>query len=183
MAGRTAGSGSPLDPPSGMTDPLQIHNAITHGDLDGVRRAFGSSPDFPNVADECGTWCLDLAIYHGPLALVRALLDLGANPKHDDPGGFPPLFAAIDRAEDDWLEVLRLLLDAGADVHQRGLNDYTALHFAACRNDAAAVRILLAHGADPSARTRIDEYATPLEEAERFGHATGAAALRAASNH
>jgi ankyrin repeat protein len=63
-------------------------------------------------------------------------------------------------------------------VTQRGLNDYTALHYAACRDDAVAVEMLLKHGADPRAATRIDTYGTPLEEAERFGHTIGAAALR-----
>jgi hypothetical protein len=38
--------------------------------------------------------------------------------------------------------------------------------------------MLLKHGADPRAATRIDNYGTPLEEAERFGHTIGAAALR-----
>lgn len=39
---------------------------------------------------------------------------------------------------------------------------------AATRNDARAVELLLAHGADPAARTRIDELTTPLAEAERL---------------
>jgi ankyrin repeat protein len=130
------------------------------------------------VRDECGQSCLDLAIYHGPLSLMRALLELGADPNYADAGGFPSLFAAIDRATPDRHEVLALLLAAGADVNQRGFNDYTALHQAACRDDMAAVELLLRHGADPDARTRIDHYATPLEEAERFGHAAGADALR-----
>jgi hypothetical protein len=39
---------------------------------------------------------------------------------------------------------------------------------------------LLACGADPSLRTRIDDYATTLEEAERGGYAEGAALLREA---
>ncbi|HEX6533733.1 MAG TPA: ankyrin repeat domain-containing protein, partial [Gemmatimonadaceae bacterium] len=111
------------------------------------------------------------------VSLVRALLELGADPNY--PGdGFPSLFAAIDRPAPDRHEVLALLLAAGADPAQRGTNDFTALHFAACRDDAAAVEILLRHGADPEARTRIDHYETPLEEAERNGHAAGAAALR-----
>jgi ankyrin repeat protein len=109
---------------------------------------------------------------------VRALLDAGADPNAAVDDGFPALFAAIDRATPDRHDVLAALLSAGADVQQRGVNDYTALHYAACRDDGSAVRLLLAHGADPGVRTRIDHYATPLEEAERFGHAAGAAALR-----
>jgi ankyrin repeat protein len=160
-----------------MSDPLAVHKATVAGDLAALRRAYGNSPEFPNVRDECGEWCLDCAIYHGPIALVRALLDLGADPNYDQ-NGFPSLFAALDRAAPDEHEVLALLLEGGASVQQRGVNDYTALHQAACRNNAVAVDLLLAHGADPGARTRIDYYGTPLEEAERFGQVAGAAALR-----
>ena len=55
----------------------------------------------------------------------------------------------------------------GESGHQRGVNDYTPLHLAAAMNDANLVRILLSHGADTNARTRIDDFTTPLEEAEK----------------
>jgi ankyrin repeat protein len=161
-----------------MTSMLAIHDATVAGDLGRLRRAFGDAADFPNARDECGQTCLDHAICHGPASLVRALLDLGADPNYLDPGGFPALFAAIDRAAPDRHEVLAMLLAAGASVEQRGSNDYTPLHYAACRDDAVAVEILLRGGADSDARTRIDDYATPLEAAERFGHDIGADALR-----
>ena len=44
----------------------------------------------------------------------------------------------------------------------------------------AAVELLLAHGADPNARTRIDDCSTPLEDAEAGGFSETAALLRAA---
>ena len=37
---------------------------------------------------------------------------------------------------------------------------------------------LLAHGADPAIKTRIDECATPSEEAEILGNTEGAAMLK-----
>jgi ankyrin repeat protein len=155
-----------------------IEEAIVAGDMDRLRDAYGPADDFPNAPDECGQTCLSHAIYRGPIALIQALLDFGANLGYGDADGFPPIFEAIDRAAPDRHEVLALLLAAGANVEQRGINDYTALHYAACRDDATAVEMLLRHGADPHARTRIDHYATPLEEAERFGHVVAAVALR-----
>lgn len=155
-----------------------MHQAAVAGDVDAMRRACEDAGDFPNSRDECGETCLEYAIYQGPVAFVRALLALGADPNFEDPGGFPALFAAIDRAAPDRHEVLELLLAAGADIHRRGVNDFTALHQAASRDDAAAVEILLRHGADPLARTRIDEYATPLEEAALLGKPRAAEALR-----
>jgi ankyrin repeat protein len=65
-------------------------------------------------------------------------------------------------------EILSLLLEFGADPEQRGVNDYTALHMAVAERNQAAVALLLRAGADPTARTRIDETETPGEMA---GHA------------
>lgn len=165
-----------------MTDDdieFAIDEAIRAGDLGALRRLADAGAAFPNVRDACGSWYLVRAVFSGPLDLVQALLAAGADPNAPADDGFPSLFAAIDRATPDRHAVLAALLDAGASVQQRGVNDYTALHYAASRDDAEAVRLLLARGADPEARTRIDHWATPLEEAERFGHHVGAAALRA----
>lgn len=167
--------------PDGLS-PLEqlhaIHHATVAGDVAALRAAYGNDAAFPNVRDECGDVPLSHAIYEGPASLVRALLELGADPKYHDPGGFPAIMAVIDRQTPGRNEVLELLLAHGADIEQRGFNDWTALHFAASRDDAAAVKMLLDHGADPDARTHIDEYATPLEEAERLGRRDAAAALR-----
>lgn len=160
-------------------DPIDpAHQALLAGDLIAWRRALGEPADFPQTRDECGVTCLELAIYHGPVSLVEELIELGAEVNYDRHSGFPSLFAAIDRQAPGRVEVMRLLLAAGADVQQRGTNDYTALHYAAARDDALVVELLLDHGADPAARTRIDPFGTPLDEADRHGHARGAAAIR-----
>jgi len=121
--------------------------------------------------------CLEYAIYHSPRSFIQTLLDLGADPTPEDHAGFPPLIAALacsrsdpgSPGRQDVVEVVRMLLDAGADPHQRGVNDYTALHMAVAENNVPAVRLLIARGADPSLRTRIDDCETPLEMAERAG--------------
>jgi len=82
---------------------------------------------------------------------------------------FLRLIAALDRDRDDKHDVLGLLLSFGADPQQRGINDWTPLHCAVVKRDLKALALFLAHGADPNARTRIDDGATPLEDAERIG--------------
>jgi ankyrin repeat protein len=122
--------------------------------------------------------CLEYAIYHSPVAFIRALLECGADPNPADHDGFPPLIAALacssPRAgsagrSHEVAEILRLLLSFGADVNQRGVNDYTALHMAVAERNRPAVEILLAAGADPGIRTRIDDRETAREMAERAG--------------
>jgi hypothetical protein len=45
-------------------------------------------------------------------------------------------------------DIVRLLLDHGADVNARALNDFTALHYAVVRNQTTIVELLLGRGAD-----------------------------------
>jgi uncharacterized protein len=134
---------------------VAIHEAYQRGDLEALKALLGSQE-----ID------LEYAIYHSPLSFVRTLLELGADPNYEDPAGFPSLIATISTDRPDKYELVELLLSRGANIQQRGVNDYTPLHYAAARNDAKLIELLLARGADPNARTRIDEFATPSQEAE-----------------
>ncbi len=166
-----------------MNHPLlELHEAFKRGDMERVKAGLGDSPDFPNCPgpEAIGANLLEYAIYHAPLAFIRELLDLGADPNYGDHAGFPALIAALSCGErPDRHAVLALLLEAGADISQRGLNDYTPLHYAVGAQDREAIEILLDRGADPQARTGIDDYATPLEEAKILGQTEIAAFLEA----
>jgi ankyrin repeat protein len=158
--------------------------AAARGDLAAFRAALGDPEGFPDCVLDvdflgCGDRPLDIAIRCAPPAFVAALIRLGADPRAPAEDGLPPLFQAIDAPRADRLAVLAVLLEAGADPEQRGLNDGTALHHAVARRDLDAIRLLLAHGADPRARTRIDDLSTPLEDAAAAGFAEAAAAMRA----
>ena len=52
------------------------------------------------------------------------------------------------------------------------------MHLAALNNDISATELLLAHGADPNAITNVDDFTTPLEEAESSGNNQVAKILR-----
>jgi len=156
-----------------------IHEAFKAGDLRALRTAFG--PDFPRgEIPEAYSPCLEYAIYFSPLSLIDALIGLGADPNYESDDGHPSLLAALSADREDKYEVLDLLISAGADVNQRGLNDWTPLHYAASREDTRAIELLVARGADLNARTRVDDYATPLEEAENLGWHKAAEALKKA---
>lgn len=160
---------------------LAIHAAYQRGDLDALRALLDEPPDFPNCRGPAGVGeiILEYAIYHSPLPFIQQLLELGADANYGDHAGFPSLIAALScQDRRDRYAILELLLRFGADVQQRGHNDYTPLHYAAGLEDIPAMELLIAHGADPDARTRIDERATPLEESELLGLDRAAAFLR-----
>ena len=164
----------------------RIDQAFRTGDLEALRAAVGDPSVIPNgeIDDTIGS-CLVYAIYHSPLAFIRTLLEIGADPKAPVLDGFPPLIAALSCAREvpganrrvDVDDVIRLLLAFGADPNQRGINDYTALHMAVAERNTMAVQLLLEAGADPDLRTRIDECETPLEMARAAGLADVAAIL------
>lgn len=149
---------------------LRVHEAFQKGDLEGLKALLGHPPGFPNSPTPSMTIgnFLEYAIYHSPLRFVRTLLELGASIDYEH-SGFPCLIAAISTDREDKAALIELLLSHGADIEQRGVNDFTPLHYAVCNRDWQAVKVLLEHGADPHARTRIDDCTTPLEDAEKLG--------------
>jgi len=163
-----------------------IDDAFASGDLDALRAAVDDPTVIPNgrMPDTVGP-CLVYAIYHSPLAFIRKLLEIGADPNIPVDDGFPPLIAALSCARDvpgatrrtDVDDILRLLLSFGADPNQRGINDYTPLHMAVAQREALAVQILLDGAADPELPTRIDACESPLEMAEAAGLVVIAAML------
>jgi hypothetical protein len=127
----------------------------------------------PNETDD-GSSALEIALRAGVEELVPILLASGARP--DGAGFSRPLRSA---AEDGKLDLLRLLLDAGADPN--GSNEYgdTALMGAALYGQVAAAEVLKQAGARLDAReTRSGE--TALMIAARSGELEMARWLAAA---
>jgi len=159
-----------------------VDQAYRLGDLARLREALGDPSDFPNcrqrpdlgVADHP----LEYAIYWSPFVFIEELLAAGADPNYPDPAGFPSLIAVLSSGRPDLHDILRLLIERGADVDQRGLNDWTALHYAVNQRDLDGVMILLENGADPGVKTRIDDCTSPLEDAERMGFTKAVELLR-----
>lgn len=161
----------------------RLEAAYRAGDMAGVKAVLGWPETFPNSPQPMelasGDWPLVTAIALSPLRFIRQLLDLGADPNFEALDGFPSLMEVLDVDRPDRCDVMALLLLCGARTDQRGLNDWTPLHYAVVRRNLAAVELLLANGADPQARTRIDDDATPLDVALAAGFTEAAALMQA----
>src|SRR5579872_4014165 len=73
-----------------------IDDAFRRGDLEALRAAVDDPAAVPNgpMPITIGS-CLVAAIYHSPIAFIRSLLELGADPNRPADDGFPPLIAAL----------------------------------------------------------------------------------------
>eukprot|EP00004_Rigifila_ramosa_P001880 TRINITY_DN11870_c0_g1_i9.p1 TRINITY_DN11870_c0_g1~~TRINITY_DN11870_c0_g1_i9.p1 ORF type:complete len:677 (+),score=139.69 TRINITY_DN11870_c0_g1_i9:204-2033(+) len=155
-----------LDPPhlqdnSGQT-PLHYAAAKGHAELS--RQLIAASPSSITVADKKQQTPLHLACRSGSLQTVNAILatcepgvlmDLLA--QRDDFSLTPLLCASCSGNS---VELLRLLVGAGADLKAVNDEGAAAIHFAAVQGDTAAVEFLVASGIEIDQRTK--DGTTPL---------------------
>jgi len=107
---------------------------------------------------------LHFAAGAGCLEVVELLLRLGADPNIEGRGRTPLYCVANECASETGPEVVRTLLQAGADVNKcNGVTRATALHMAARRGHVQIARALLDSGAAVNARDRKGD--TPLQRA------------------
>jgi ankyrin repeat protein len=138
-----------------------IMAAAASGDFEIVQlllNAGGNPDDFPKSDQPRATELMSgfrtplmWAAYRNDVAMVRLLLERGADPNKSTFFGTPLSHACWN----DGFEAAELLLRNGADVNARdAVAGYTPLHWAAGNESFSPhlVKLLLASGADPSAR-------------------------------
>jgi uncharacterized protein len=172
----------------GMTALL---DAAREGHIGAAEALLDGGADINQVAGD-GTSPLQLAAMNGQYDLAMMLIQRGADPNigsHTD--GIAPLFAVVqtqwasftgypqpraqDRQKTGYLELMKALLEAGANPNKqitrhpwfwehgndnRGsqdINGATAFYRAAMAQDVEAMKLLAAYGADPNIPTVWDE--------------------------
>jgi ankyrin repeat protein len=172
--------------------------AVRANDLESVEVLLAAGADV-NQRSGYGWTPLLVATQNRYYTLASYLLDQGADPNLTNNGGWTPLYLATDnrniengdypvrRPDMDHLDVIRLLLDKGADVNARvkdstetrtvftnqwlDENGATAFLRASQSGDLELMKLLLARGADPKIATVLG--VTALHVAAGIGWVEG----------
>jgi uncharacterized protein len=132
----------------------QLADAAAAGGAEAVRRLLDEVPTLATQYTDEGWTALHLAATAEIAAiLLDAGADINARNRHKFAGpGNSPLSAAVYQ---DRRDVVRLLIDRGADVNQGDNAGFTPLHLAVALGRIEAAGILLESGADANARTNM----------------------------
>lgn len=135
---------------------LDIFSAAMTGKTELVQEMLAGNKSLTKLISADGWTALHLAAFFGQPGVASALLNAGAvvNARSTNPMQNMPLHAGVAGRN---AEVIKLLIDFGADVNARQHGGWTPLH-AACQNgDAAIAQMLLENGADPAARAENNQ--------------------------
>ena len=143
---------------------LNVHEAAAVGDVDRLRELLDADPSLVHAWSPDGAQPLHFAAFFGHLDGCRLLVERGADVHVHARGfnGVAPINSAAandDKPNDVCTEIVRLLLEHGAEVDAAQANGATALHTAAFTHNRELARLLIDAGADADART--DDGRTP----------------------
>ena len=131
-------------------DALDIFEAAAFGDIDRLTELLSDEPLLVTSYSGDGFTALHFAAFFGRYEAAALLIERGAEVDALGRGWMTgtAMHSAVSRLQSD---VVRILLEAGANPNVRQSAGWTPLHAAAMNGDVTSVELLLASGADPTA--------------------------------
>jgi uncharacterized protein len=131
-------------------DALDIFEAAAFGEVDRLTELLSDEPSLVTSYSGDGFTALHFAAFFGRYEAAALLIERGAEVDAFGRGWMTgtAMHSAVSRLQSD---VVRILLEAGANPNVRQSAGWTPLHAAAMNGDVTSVELLLASGADPTA--------------------------------
>jgi ankyrin repeat protein len=131
-------------------DALDVFEAAAFGDVDRLTELLGGEPSLLMSYSGDGFTALHFAAFFGRYEAAALLIERGAEVDAFGRGWMTgtAMHSAASRLQSD---VVRILLEAGANPNVRQSAGWTPLHAAAMNGDLTSVELLLASGADATA--------------------------------
>ncbi len=131
-------------------DELDVFEAAAFGDVDRLTELLGDEPSLVTSYSGDGFTALHFAAFFGRYEAAALLIERGAEVDAFGRGWMTgtAMHSAVSRLQSD---VVRILLEAGANPNVRQSAGWTPLHSSAANGDLTSVELLLAAGADPTA--------------------------------
>lgn len=146
-------------------DENPMRFAATFGSLTAVKAILGSGEDVNQPVDDKADTALHYAVYYDNIALVKLLIEAGADVQKHNLDGVTALSYAVGHGR---TSCVMALLRAGADVNLADNDGDTPIHFAALGGHEGCVTLLIGAGADVRKASNGGE--TPMIVASRNGH-------------
>jgi uncharacterized protein len=149
-------------------DALDIFEAAAFGEVDRLTELLSDEPSLVTSYSGDGFTALHFAAFFGRYEAAALLIERGAEVDAFGRGWMTgtAMHSAVSRLQSD---VVRILLEAGANPNVRQSAGWTPLHAAAMNGDVTSVELLLASGADPTATN--DEGRSVIDLATEKGDA------------
>ena len=161
---------------SAVAVSISLHDLVEKNDAKGISQVLNGSQhpqQLLSIQDENEVMPIHLAAWHGHAEAVTALVDGGAPLEaRCEYGNMTALHWATGQ---DHVDVMELLLNAGAETEARDGGGRTALHFAAARGHVGGIRALIE--ANASLDTLSARNVTALQMAAEHGFADAARTL------
>ena len=141
-----------------------LFSAVEGGNLDVVRLLLDHGADV-HILDKRENNGLHIAAVHGHLEVAQMLLALNVEVNAKNHSGMTPLHRALKNSRET--DLVRLLLDHGADVHMHDICRSSTLHHAAEKGNPEIIKMILER--NPEVEARDVRGTTPLQAASFTG--------------